>query len=71
MTDRMHNLIDGGADQPVINERVAGLMDGLARIGTDHEKRIRFLEKTVNYALGAIGLLSAILYLISILKHTA
>lgn len=64
MTDRLHRLIDGKAPQPVINERVATLLEeqrsDLARIGTDHEKRIRFLEKTVNYTLGAIGAVVAI-----------
>lgn len=72
MTERLHSLIDGGADQQVINERIAGLMDGvvkdITRIGTDHERRIRFLERTVSYALGSIGAISAVLYLISVFK---
>lgn len=65
MKERLHRLIDGKAPQPVINERVATLLEeqraDLARIGTDHEKRIRFLEKTVNYSLGAIGAVAALL----------
>ena len=72
MTERLHHLIDSGADQPVINERIASLMEAdrsvmadlkadLSRIGTDHEKRLRFMEKTVNYTLGAVGLLSFLL----------
>lgn len=72
MTKRLHELIDSGAHQPVINERIAGLMDGmvkdLERIGGDHEKRIRFIERTVSYALGSVGAISAVLYLISMLK---
>lgn len=52
----------------MINERVAGLLEGLKNVGSDHEKRIRWIERTVNYALGAIGLLSAILYLIKVLQ---
>jgi hypothetical protein len=35
---------------------------------TDHEKRIRFLERTINYALGVAGAISAILYIISVFK---
>ncbi len=68
MTEQLHRLIDKGADQPVINERVAGLLEGV-KIGlTDHEKRLRFLERTIAYALGAVGMISAILYLISVIK---
>lgn len=72
MTEQLHRLIDSQADQNVINERVAGLIEAgnkeLQRIGSDHEKRIRFLERTVNYALGLVGAISAILYLISVFK---
>ncbi len=61
-------MIDKGADQPVINERVAGLLEGV-KIGlTDHEKRIRIIERSIAYALGAVGMISAILYLISVIK---
>lgn len=41
----------------------------IARIGTDHEKRIRFMERSISWALGFIGAISAILYLISVFKH--
>ena len=72
VTKRLHELIDSGGTQGQINERIAGLIDGvvkdLERVGSDHEKRIRFIERTVNYALGAIGCISAMLYLIKILK---
>lgn len=72
MTERLHNLIDSGAGQQVVNERIAGLMDGvvkdLARIGSDHEKRLRFLERSLNWGLGFIGAISTLLYLISVLK---
>jgi low affinity Fe/Cu permease len=72
MTDQLHRLIDGGAIQQVINERVAALLESqrneLLRIGGDHEKRIRFIERTINYALGAMGLISTLLYLISVFK---
>jgi hypothetical protein len=30
----------------------------LERIGTDHEKRLRYLERTVAWALGGIGAIS-------------
>lgn len=72
MTEQLHRLIDGGATQPVINERVAGLIENakrdVDRIGSDHEKRIRFLERTINYSLGVIGAVSALLYIISEFK---
>jgi hypothetical protein len=79
MTEQLHRLIDSGAPQPVINERVAAVLEAdkkdlesltkvVTDITSDHEKRIRFMERTVNYVLGAIGLSSAILYLISVLK---
>lgn len=72
VTEQLHKLIDGGGKQSVINERIAGLLEShgkdLVRIGTDHEKRLRFLERTVNYALGIVGAISAALYLISVLK---
>jgi len=68
VTEQLHKLIDSKATQSVINERIAGLMEGLARVGSDHERRLRFIERTVNYALGAAGMISAILYLISVIK---
>ena len=72
MTEQLHRLIDSGANQPVINERMAGLLEGskkeLERVGTDHEKRIRYLERTVNYALGGIGLVGGIIELLQFLK---
>lgn len=65
MTKRLHSLIDSGATQPVINERIATLLEeqqsALTRIGSDHEKRIRAIEKYVSYTLGAIGAIAAIL----------
>lgn len=73
MTEQLHRLIDGGADQSVINERMAGLIENnkrdMERIGTDHEKRIRFLERTINYTLGVIGAISAIVMIITTLKE--
>jgi hypothetical protein len=52
-------MIDAGSPQVAINERVAGLIENtrkdIDRIGTDHEKRIRYLERTVAWALGGIG----------------
>ena len=63
MVDQLHRLIDTGAAQPVVNERLAALLEGhkkdLERIGTDHEKRLRYLERTVAWALGGIGAISA------------
>jgi hypothetical protein len=68
MTEQLHRLIDNGAEQSVINERVAGLIEVIRTAAQDHEKRIRFIERTVSYSLGVIGTFSAILYLISVLK---
>lgn len=69
MTEQLHRLIDSGAAQPVVNERVAGLLEvNKVSIG-DHEKRIRFLERTINYALGVAGAISLVLYLISVFKR--
>lgn len=68
MTEQLQRLIDGGASQPVVNERVAGLLEAMKLAMIDHEKRIRFIERTVSYALGMVGAISAILYLISVLK---
>ncbi len=70
MTKELHRLIDNGADQSVINERIAGLLErgdsNLARvealvekITSDHERRLRYIERTLSWALGA----SAILYI--------
>jgi hypothetical protein len=52
----------------VVNERVAALLENEKTARLDHEKRIRFLERTINYALGAIGMMSTVLYLISVIK---
>lgn len=64
LTEELHRLIDNGANQSVINERIAGLLErqrfDIERIGSDHEKRIRFLERAVNYALGATALLTLV-----------
>lgn len=68
MTEQLHRLIDAGAPQPVVNERVAGLLEAEKSARLDHEKRIRFLERTINYAIGVVGAISAILYLISVIK---
>ena len=62
-------MIDAGSPQVAINERVAALMEttkmDLERIGTDHERRLRYLERTVAWALGGIGAISATLMLLS------
>lgn len=65
-------MIDTGAAQPVVNERIAGLMEGqnrevsrlatlIGNITTDYERRIRYLERTMAWALGGIGVISAVL----------
>jgi hypothetical protein len=68
VTEQLHRLIDTGAVQPVINERIAGLIEthkkDLERIGTDHEKRLRYLERTVAWALGGIGAISTMLFIV-------
>lgn len=68
MTEQLHRLIDSGAKQAVVNERVAGLLEISKNTDTDHERRIRFLERTINYSIGFIGAVSAVLYLISVFK---
>jgi len=71
VTKELHRLIDNGAEQSVINERIAGLIErsdsNLARvealvekITSDHERRLRYLERSVAWALGA----SAIIYIV-------
>lgn len=76
MTEQLHKLIDTGAAQPVINERIAGLMEGTNRevsrlatlitnITSDYERRLRYLERTMAWALGGIGVISAILMVAS------
>ena len=68
VTQELHRLIDNGAPQPVINERVAGLIESTNRnlervetlvekITSDHEKRLRYLERTIAWALGAAAIL--------------
>ena len=76
MTEQLHKLIDTGAAQPVINERIAGLMEGSNRevsrlatlinnITSDYERRLRYLERTMAWALGGIGVISAVLMVAS------
>jgi hypothetical protein len=71
VTQVLHNLIDSKADQSVINERVAGLLEAdkkdlhalevlVATITSDHEKRVRYLERIASWALGAVGAISAV-----------
>jgi hypothetical protein len=68
MVEQLHRLIDTGAAQPVINERVAALLENsrreIEKIGTDHEKRIRYLERTISWALGAVGALSSLILIL-------
>jgi hypothetical protein len=73
VVEQLHRLIDTGAKQEVINERIVGLMEqqkqSLERIGTDHEKRLRYLERTVAWALGGVGAISAIVMLLKEFVH--
>lgn len=79
MTEQLHRLIDGGAEQPVINERIAALLeteranfatltDMVKTITSDHERRIRFIERSVYWVIGFGGCVSTILYLVSVFK---
>jgi len=43
-----------------------GARKDLEKIGSDHEKRLRYLERTISWALGGIG---AIASMIMILKQ--
>lgn len=76
MTQELHRLIDNGAPQSVINERIAGLIESnnreLVRVETliekitgDHERRLRWLERTTNYTLGAVAIIYIAWQLIS------
>jgi len=65
MTEQLHRLIDSGAVQPVINERIAALLEVQKVIDSDHEKRIRYLERTVAWALGGIGAISTVVVILS------
>ncbi len=76
MTEQLHRLIDSKVPQGQINERIAAIMEkdrsdmneiraSLDRIGSDHEKRLRYLERTVAWALGGIGVISALIMVIS------
>jgi hypothetical protein len=76
MTQELHRLIDNGAPQPVINERLAGLIEkgnsNLERVETlietitgDHERRLRWLERTTNYSLGAAAIIYIVWQLVS------
>jgi hypothetical protein len=64
MTEQLHRLIDSGAAQPVINERIAALLEVQKVIGNDHEKRMRYLERTVAWALGGIGAISTVIVIL-------
>ncbi len=48
----------------MINERIAALLEVQKVIGTDHEKRIRYLERTVAWALGGIGAISTVIVIL-------
>lgn len=67
MVEQLHRLIDTGAHQPVINERIAALLEStrkdVERIGSDHEARLRYLERTIAWALGGIGVLATVVML--------
>lgn len=67
MVEQLHRLIDTGASQPVINERIASLLEttrkDIEKIGADHERRLRYLERTIAWALGGIGAISGMIML--------
>ena len=68
VTEQLHRLIDSGANQEVVNERIAGLIERLIQVGTDHEKRVRYVERVLGWALGAAGMISTGVMLWSKLK---
>jgi hypothetical protein len=62
ITEHLHRLIDSGAPQPQINERMVAVMEKdrsdvatVAASLTDHEKRIRYIERTLAWGLGIMG----------------
>ena len=55
-------------DQSSINVRVAVVLERLAEIDTDHERRIRYVERMLNWALGGIASISFIVMLLKTLK---
>jgi hypothetical protein len=67
VTEQLHRLIDSGAKQPVINERVAGLIESankdlreVLKVTVDHERRIGVVERRMYTALGAIGAIATL-----------
>lgn len=58
MTNQLNRLIDAKASQESINMRAAALIERLIEVGSDHEKRVRYLERCVALALGAVGMIS-------------
>jgi hypothetical protein len=75
MTEHLHRLIDSGAPQPQINERIVAVMEHdrsevadvrgiIERIGSDHENRIRYVERTLAWGLGIMGGIGAIVGLV-------
>ncbi len=36
----------------------------IERIGSDHEKRLRYLERTVGWALGGIGAIASLIVIV-------
>jgi len=71
MPEQLHRLIDSKAEQPVINERVAGMfervegqilalteIDRAQNMRADgHETRIAAIERRIAYILGAVALI--------------
>jgi len=75
MVEQLHRMIDAGSAQVAINERIAGLLEGekkdltalatlVSSITSDHERRIRYLERSVAWALGGVGTISAMILII-------
>jgi hypothetical protein len=67
VTEQLHRLLDSGAAQSVINERMAGLHEGQKILGTDHEKRIRQIEQRMSYWVGGFGAIAGILGILALL----
>ena len=47
-------------------ERIA---DDMAKLATDHEKRLRWIERVVLYAMGTVGIGGFLLNVFDHLKH--
>jgi hypothetical protein len=66
VSNELHRLIESGAPQGVINDRIAGLIQTLIVASSDHEKRLRYIERTVSLSLGGAAV---VYFLLQVWAH--